>query len=87
MTRLKNLLNKLKSDESGAVTTDWVMLCATLVAMALGVAAIMGPGAEDQAGRIDGCLTGMSTEAAMGGDAATRAEAMAAACNDGADNS
>ncbi|MCH2077331.1 MAG: hypothetical protein MK180_10685 [Rhodobacteraceae bacterium] len=84
MNRLINFLKTFTSNEEGAVTTDWVMLCATLVAMALGVTAIMGPGATDHAGRIDGCLSGMSTETAMAADSATRAEAMASACNDAA---
>ena len=87
MTRLTSLPKRLKSDESGAVTTDWVMLCATLVAMALGVTAVVGPGATDHGGRIDGCLSGMSTEAAVGRDAATRAAAMASACNHSAETS
>ena len=71
-------------DEAGAVTTDWVLLCATLVSMAIVITALLGQGGRQQAGRLEGCLQAIGHESAVGANAQVRSEAMAAACNDAA---
>ncbi len=42
-------LRSFRTNESGAITVDWVVLTAALVGMALGVVAIISTAAQDPA--------------------------------------
>jgi Flp pilus assembly pilin Flp len=46
------------SDESGAVTVDWVVLTAALVGLGLAVMGVIAGGLETVSQNIDNCLTG-----------------------------
>ena len=59
--KLLNLFKSFKSDESGAVTVDWVVLTAAIVGLGLLVMATIGPAIEDTAGVIVGDLQEAST--------------------------
>jgi Flp pilus assembly pilin Flp len=48
--------NKFLSDESGAVTVDWVVLTAALVGLGLAVMSVVSTGLEDLSGDIQGQL-------------------------------
>ncbi|MEO1562092.1 MAG: hypothetical protein AAFR98_01545 [Pseudomonadota bacterium] len=45
---------KLFKDESGAVTVDWVVLCAALVLLAAGVVGVVNTGLQNAASQIEG---------------------------------
>jgi len=81
MHRFWSFIRRSRRDERGAVTTDWVLLCAALVGMAIVIAGTVGNGGKEHSDRVGSCLTGMSKEAALGKDAAARAQAMKDACN------
>jgi Flp pilus assembly pilin Flp len=53
-------LSKIKtfvSDESGAVTVDWVVLTAAIVGLGLAVMSVVSGGIEDLSGNISNTLT------------------------------
>ena len=52
-----NLFNKYFSDDSGAVTVDWVVLTAALVGLGLAVMAVVSGGIENLASDTDTQLT------------------------------
>ena len=41
-----NMIKNFAADESGAVTVDWVVLTAAVVALGLAVLSVVRPGAE-----------------------------------------
>lgn len=49
--------NAFLSDESGAVTVDWVVLTAAIVGLGLAVMSVVSGGVEDLSGDISGALT------------------------------
>lgn len=49
--------NAFLSDESGAVTVDWVVLTAAIVGLGLAVMAVVSGGVEDLSGDISNALT------------------------------
>jgi Flp pilus assembly pilin Flp len=50
-------LNTFLSDESGAVTVDWVVLTAAIVGLGLAVMSVVSGGVEDLSGDISTALT------------------------------
>jgi Flp pilus assembly pilin Flp len=50
-------LNTFVSDESGAVTVDWVVLTAAIVGLGLAVMSVVSGGVEDLSGDISNALT------------------------------
>lgn len=51
-----NFLTSFLSDDSGAVTVDWVVLTAALVGLGLAVISVVSSGLEDLSGDIQGQL-------------------------------
>jgi Flp pilus assembly pilin Flp len=49
--------NTFLSDESGAVTVDWVVLTAAIVGLGLAVMSVVSGGVEDLSGNISASLT------------------------------
>jgi Flp pilus assembly pilin Flp len=49
--------NTFVSDESGAVTVDWVVLTAAIVGLGLAVMSVVSGGVEDLSGNISASLT------------------------------
>jgi len=47
--KLLNLIARFRKDESGAVTVDWVVLTAALVALAVGIGIFITDGLNDTA--------------------------------------
>lgn len=56
--KLTNLFKNFKSDESGAVTVDWVVLTAALVVVGGIVVTTVSDGMQNLAGDIDTALSG-----------------------------
>jgi Flp pilus assembly pilin Flp len=54
--KLLNLFKTFRSDESGAVTVDWVVLTAAIVGLGIVVMTTVGGGIENLAGNIVGEL-------------------------------
>ncbi len=52
------LFNKFKSDDSGAITVDWVVLTAAIVGMGIAVMVAVSSGINDAATDINGEATG-----------------------------
>ena len=50
------LIKNFASNESGAVTVDWVVLTAALVGLGLAVMAVVSGGVEDLSGEIQASL-------------------------------
>ena len=50
--KLLNILQNFKSDESGAVTVDWVVLTAAIVGLGLAVMSSVGSGVTGLGGKI-----------------------------------
>ena len=50
--KLLNILKNFKSDESGAVTVDWVVLTAAIVGLGLAVMSSVGGGVTTLGGNI-----------------------------------
>ena len=53
---MTNMIQNFISDESGAVTVDWVVLTAALVGLGLAVMAVVSGGVESMTGQIDDVL-------------------------------
>ena len=53
---LKNLFVRFTQDEDGAVTVDWVVLTAGVVAVAIAIAGFLGTQLSSIAGDIQGAL-------------------------------
>jgi len=51
-----NFFTSFLSDDSGAVTVDWVVLTAALVGLGLAVISVVSSGLEDLSGDIQGQL-------------------------------
>jgi Flp pilus assembly pilin Flp len=58
--KLLNILKNFKSDESGAVTVDWVVLTAAIVGLGLAVMTSVGSGVTTLGTTISGDLGGRS---------------------------
>ena len=58
--KLLNLFKAFKSDESGAVTVDWVVLTAAIVGLGMVVMTTVGGGVESLGGEIVTDLTNQS---------------------------
>ena len=58
--KLLNLFKNFKSDESGAVTVDWVVLTAAIVGLGMVVMTTVGGGIESLGGEIVTDLTNQS---------------------------
>ena len=54
---MTNLMNKFRKDEDGAVTVDWVVLTAAIVALGLVVGTAVRDGATDLANDVGADLT------------------------------
>jgi Flp pilus assembly pilin Flp len=52
-----NLITAFKSDESGAVTVDWVVLTAAVVGLGIAVMLAIGPAISGLATNIAGSIT------------------------------
>jgi Flp pilus assembly pilin Flp len=63
MLTLRKLLKSFSSDESGAVTVDWVVLTAAIVGLGLVVMNTVGPAVQDVATNITTDLTQASDAA------------------------
>ena len=50
---MTNMIKNFASNESGAVTVDWVVLTAALVGLGLAVMAVVSNGVEDLSGDIN----------------------------------
>ena len=50
--KLQNLIARFRKDEDGAVTVDWVVLTAAVVAVSVGLFAALGPTLQGVAGDI-----------------------------------
>ena len=57
-----NFIKNFRNDEDGAVTVDWVVLTAAIVALGLVVGSAVSDGATDLAEDVGGDLTAMVTE-------------------------
>ena len=55
-------LNAFLTDDSGAVTVDWVVLTAAIVGLGLAVMAVVSAGVEDLSGDIQGQLVGQGID-------------------------
>ncbi len=53
---MTNMIKNFASNESGAVTVDWVVLTAALVGLGLAVMAVVSGGIEDLSGEIQASL-------------------------------
>ncbi|MBP6738025.1 MAG: pilus assembly protein [Rhodobacteraceae bacterium] len=58
--KLLNIFKAFKSDESGAVTVDWVVLTAAIVGLGMVVMTTVGGGIESLGGEIVTDLTNQS---------------------------
>jgi len=58
---MTNLMNKFRKDEDGAVTVDWVVLTAAIVALGLVVGTAVRDGATDLANDVGADLTAQVT--------------------------
>ena len=58
--KLLNIFKAFKSDESGAVTVDWVVLTAAIVGLGMVVMTTVGGGVESLGGEIVTDLTNQS---------------------------
>ncbi len=47
--KLLNILKTFRNDEDGAVTVDWVVLTAAIVALGIAVMSVVGPAITGQA--------------------------------------
>ena len=59
---MTNLMNKFRKDEDGAVTVDWVVLTAAIVALGLVVGTAVRDGATDLANDVGADLIPVSSE-------------------------
>jgi Flp pilus assembly pilin Flp len=57
-----NFINTFRADEDGAVTVDWVVLTAAIVALGFIVFNLVSDGATDLAGDISDELTAVTVE-------------------------
>jgi len=55
--KLFDLIKRFHSDESGAVTVDWVVLTAAIVGLGIAVLSTVKTGVDDLAGDIKDALT------------------------------
>ncbi|MFK7751881.1 MAG: hypothetical protein AB8B51_04970 [Sedimentitalea sp.] len=53
-----NLIKKYMTDENGAITVDWVVLCAGLVALAATISSLMGENAINLGELVSAFMTG-----------------------------
>ncbi len=53
---MTNMIKNFASNESGAVTVDWVVLTAALVGLGLAVMAVVSGGVQDLSGEIQDAL-------------------------------
>ncbi len=53
---MTNMIKNFASNESGAVTVDWVVLTAALVGLGLAVMTVVSGGVEDLSGEIQASL-------------------------------
>lgn len=60
--KLINLFKKFRSDESGAVTVDWVVLTAAIVGLGIAVVAAVRPALEPLAGNISTAVGGIEVD-------------------------
>jgi Flp pilus assembly pilin Flp len=67
--KLFNLIKKFRSDESGAVTVDWVVLTAAIVGLGIAVVVAVGPGLQTLAGNISSTVSGIEVTTGAGGGA------------------
>ena len=58
--KLRNMFKAFRSDESGAVTVDWVVLTAAIVGLGMVVMTTVGGGIESLGGEIVTDLTNQS---------------------------
>jgi len=56
--KLFNLINEFCTDESGAVTVDWVVLTAAIVGLGIAVVATVGTGIGNMGDTIEEALSG-----------------------------
>ncbi len=54
---MRRLINKIRSDESGAVTVDWVFLTAVIVGLTLALLLTISTATLDSTGRIEALMT------------------------------
>ena len=54
---MKYLVSHFREDESGAVTVDWVILCAGVIGLALASMGVVIDGTEDLTGDVDTTLS------------------------------
>ncbi len=60
--KLFELAKNFRNDESGAVTVDWVVLTAAVVALAIGVLAGITTATDDLADEINTAITGVDID-------------------------
>ena len=61
--KLIRAIKTFKSDDSGAVTVDWVVLTAAIVGLGIAVLAAVSGGVGNLSTEIDSALSGYSTTA------------------------
>jgi len=64
-------LQKFLSDDSGAVTVDWVVLTAAIVGLGLAVMSVVSGGVSNLSSEIEGQLTDQTISTAFAAPAAT----------------
>ena len=64
---MTKFFSKFARDESGAVTVDWVVLAGAVVALAIGVVAVVEGGLETAAGNVNSQLGLAISSTTIGG--------------------
>ncbi len=59
--KLLNILKTFRNDEDGAVTVDWVVLTAAIVALGIAVMSVVGPAITGQATALSTSIGNAST--------------------------
>ncbi|WP_205387843.1 hypothetical protein [Pseudosulfitobacter sp. DSM 107133] len=54
---MRKMINKIRSDENGAVTVDWVVLTAAIVGLAVALILALKTGAVGTSAGVEGFLT------------------------------
>ena len=67
---MTNMIKNFASNESGAVTVDWVVLTAALVGLGLAVMAVVSGGVQDLSQDIDTQLVGQGIDTTFDGTGA-----------------
>ena len=73
---MTNMIKNFASNESGAVTVDWVVLTAALVGLGLAVMAVVSGGVQDLSQDMDTQLVGQGIDTTFDGTGALQSNAV-----------